>query len=311
MATVDKPEHGSEAWLAIRKQDQYGRIRFGASEAPTLMGVNPYATIADLALDKWTPAEVTTPNDAMIRGNVLEPALVDYASTLLGQPVTTPDEMHYLGRLIATLDGITADGKVIVECKTTTSYSSDDEVPPAYYWQAIAQLAVCPAADYVLVVVLDKRMRLGTWRVNRDADDINRLFDRADYVGEYLDRKEMPPDADITERHVIAMHPNPAGVLELGSAGVALVVIWQAAKEARELAEREEQDARNMLTAFLGANETGAVDGIPVVTYKQRKGSTTVDWKAVARDHKDLLDKYRKQGAPTRVLRYTMGKDGE
>jgi putative phage-type endonuclease len=303
MEMISKPEHGSEQWLAIRKQDKYGRIRFGASEAPTLMGANQYATVADLALDKWSPAEVSAPNDAMVRGNVLEPALVAHAATLLGENVTTPEVMYSVGRLIATLDGITDDGLTIVECKTTMSYSSDDPIPPAYYWQAIAQLACVPTAESVLVVVLDKRMRLGTWTVNRDRDDIDRLFDRADYVGEYLDKHEMPPDAIMQERHVISMYPAPSGTVELGSDGLFILNTWLAAKEARTVAEKQEQEARDMLVALLGSAEAGTVDEQTVVTYKARKGSTTVDWKAVARDHGPLLDKYRKQGFSTRVLR--------
>lgn len=306
MEMISKPEHGSEQWLAIRKQDKYGRVRFGASEAPTLMGVNQYATVADLALDKWSPAEVSAPNDAMVRGNVLEPALVTHAATLLGENVTTPEVMYAVGRLIATLDGITDDGLTIVECKTTMSYSSDDSIPLAYYWQAIAQLACVPTAERVLVVVLDKRMRLGTWEVSRNQDDIDRLFDRADYVGEYLDRNEIPPDATMQERHVLSMYPTPSGTVELGSDGLFILNTWLAAKEARTVAEKQEQEARDMLVALLGNAEAGTVDEQTVVTYKARKGSTTVDWKAVARDHGPLLDKYRKQGASTRVLRSTI-----
>lgn len=309
MATVNKPPHGSEQWLAIRKHDQYGRVRFGASEAPTLMGCNPYATLADLALDKWAPAEESPPNDAMIRGNVLEPALVTYAADLLGQPVATPNVMFTVGRLIATLDGLSDDESIIVECKTTTSYSSDDDIPNAYYWQAMAQLACVPTAERVLVVVLDKRMRLGSWTVTRDRDAIDRLFEQADYIGGYLDNKELPPEAQVTEKHVIAMYPEPSGSVELGTEGLALLTLWQAAKEARVSAERQEQEARDLLTAFLGSAEIGCVDNIPVVSYKQRKGSKTVDWKAVARDHGSLLDQYRKQGASTRVLRSMLDTD--
>lgn len=317
MATINKPPHGSVEWLMIRKMDQYGRIRFGASEAPTLMQANPYATIADLAIDKWGEAEVSEQNAAMQRGNVLEPALVAHAADLLGEPVVTPDVMYNVGRLVATLDGITEDNKTIVECKTTTSYSSDDEIPDAYYWQAVAQLACVPEAEKVLVVVLDKRMRLGTWEVRRSTHavtfDIDRLFDQADYVGEYLDKHEMPPDVPLKEKHIIALYPTPSGAVELDSAGIAIVSAWQASMQARKMAEAEEQKWRDQLVTLLADAEFGCVDGNPVVSYKARKGSSTVDWKAVARDHGDLLNKYRKQGASTRVLRGMLdtGKDSE
>jgi putative phage-type endonuclease len=317
LATVKKPEHGSIEWLTIRKSDDNGRIRFGASEAPTLMGANPYQTIADLALNKWAPTEVSEQNDAMLRGNVLEPALVTYAAQLIDQPVITPDVMYANGRLIATLDGLSQDGSVIVEAKTTTSYSSDDDIPAAYYWQAVAQLFCCPSADRVLVVVLDKRMRLGSWIVDSNNDtvisDMAHLADQADTVGQYLDRREMPPDAGVKERHIIAMYPEPGGSVELDSEGVFVLRSWIAAKEARKNAETEEQMWRDQLVVLLGAADVGCVDSEPVVTYKQRKGASTVDWKAVAKDHKSLLDQYRKQGAPTRVLKSVLdtGKDGE
>lgn len=302
MGKVPKPEHGSLEWHQLRHRDQYGRVRFGASEAPTLMGCNPFETVTDLALRKWSPPEVTEATAAMARGNYLEPALVAYAADVLGQPVSTPDEMFTVARLIATLDGLSADGETIIECKTTTAYSSDDQIPDSYYWQAVAQLGCVPTAHKVLVVVLDKRMRLGSWEVVR-SDDVDRLFDRADEIGDLLDGKQLPPDAPLTEKHVRAMFPEPSGSVELGANGAEALELFVAWKARYDEAEAEMQSARDRLVAVLGPAEIGTVDGSPVVSYKSRKGSSTVDWKAVARDHGSLLDKYRKQGAPTRVLK--------
>lgn len=299
---IDKPEHGSIEWLNVRHRDQYGRVRFGASEAPTLMGCNPFATLTDLALTKWSEPEVTEPSAAMMRGNLLEPALLKYAEQLLGCEVATPNEMFYTGRLIATLDGITPDGTVIVECKTTTAYSSDDALPESYYWQAVAQMA-CTGIDMVLVVVLDKFMRFGSWTVRRNVEDIDRLFARADEIGQMLDDKQLPPDAPLNERTVKALYPTAAGALELGSTGAFIVNAWQASVEARKVAEAEEQGWRDQLCALLGGAETGTVDGQTVVTFKYRKGSSTFDSKRFAAEHPDLAAKYTRQGSSTRVLR--------
>lgn len=304
-AQVSKPAHGSQEWLELRHRDQYGRVRFGASEAPTLMGANPFEELADLAIRKWSDPEVLPPNAAMERGNYLEPALVTYAADLLGQPVVTPDVMWTVGRFIATLDGLTADGKTIVECKTTVSYSSDDPIPDSYYWQACAQLGCVPDAERVVVVVLDKRMRFGTWEVRR-SDDIDRLFDRAEQVGDMLDLKKLPSDAKLTEKHVKQLHPyaDAGSQIELGSDGLFMYEAWTAWKHAREEAEREEQAARDRLVALLGPNEAGTVDGHVVVTYKTRKGSSTVDWKALTASlPKGTVDKFRREGTPTRVLK--------
>lgn len=300
--SIPKPEHGSLEWLKVRHRDDEGRVRFGASEAPILAGVSKWKTIADLAIEKWAEPEVQEGNAAMQRGQILEPALVSYAEMLLGEPVITPDEMFFLGRFIATLDGLSHSG-VIVECKTTTAYSSDDPLPEEYYWQVQAQFACLPDCTDAIVVVLDKHMRLGAWRVQRNDHDLGYLFARAEVVGSALDRRELPPDAQITEKNAKALWPNAEGSVELDAAGIEAVGAWQAAKIAREHWEAEEQTARDRLVAILADKEFGTVDGIPVVSYKTRKGSNTVDWKAVARDHGDLLDQYRKVGAPTRVLK--------
>lgn len=239
----------------------------------------------------------------MARGNYLEPALVAYAQDVLGQPVATPDEMFTVARVIATLDGLTADEKTIVECKTTTAYSSDDEIPDSYYWQAVAQLGCVTTADKVLVVVLDKRMRLGSWEVRRNDDHINLMFGTADDIGALLDDKQLPPDAPVLEKHVRIMYPEPAGFVELDRSGVEALEMYSAWKARADECETELQAARDRLVTKLGAAEIGTIDGNPVVSYKARKGSTAVDWKAVARDHKIMLDGYRKQGAPTRTLK--------
>lgn len=303
MTTIPKPPHGSLDWLLIRHRTDDGRCRFGASEAPTLMGANPYASLIDLAIAKWSEPQESEPNAAMERGNVLEPALIAHAATLLGQPVTTPDVMYAEGRLVATLDGITDDGSVIVEAKTTTAYSSDDECPAAYYWQVQAQLACVPTALYGIVVVLDKRMRLGQWTVLRSEIDIAALMARADMIGGMIDRREVPAADQLTEAQVKAVWPKPTGSVELPAGAVAVIDEWQAARAARIDAEEREQVCRDRLAAMLQDAEVGTLDGHPVLSFKARKPLQRIDTKAMERDYPSLVAQYRVQGAAVRVLR--------
>lgn len=311
MTTIRKPPHGSLDWLLIRHRDDDGRCRFGASEAPTLMGANPWANLTDLAIEKWSEPQESEPNAAMERGNVLEPALIAHAATLLGQPVTTPDVMYAEGRLIATLDGITDDGTIIVEAKTTTAYSSDDECPAAYWWQVQAQLACVPTAHYGIVVVLDKRMRLGQWKVPRSEFDIAALMARADVIGDIIDRHELPnADETLTEAQVKAVWPKPTGTVALPTSAVAVIDEWQAAREARMDAEEREQVCRDRLAAMMGAAEVGTVDGHPVLSFKSRRAVLRIDTKAMERDHPSLVEQYRVPGLATRVLRTASGRGG-
>jgi predicted phage-related endonuclease len=309
LETIPKPEHGSLDWLRLRHRTQDGRIRFGASEAPILMGASKYETLTSLAIRKWSEPEVVAPNEAMNRGNLLEPALITYAEQVLQQDVFTPVEMFAEGRLIATLDGLSDDGLWIVEAKTTTAYSSDDELPADYFWQIIAQFACWPNAERALLVVLDKRLRLGSWIVNRanHAEQIERLLARAEEIGACLDQNELPPDASPTEDEVKRLYPNPQGHIELDKTTVAAIEMWQVWKDAREEAEAKEQQARDQIAKMLGSHEVGTVNGQSVVTFKYRKGSVRLDAKRLEADHPDLVAKYKQESQPTRVLRLTTG----
>lgn len=305
MRTIAKPTHGSIEWLTLRQRDDNGRIRFGASEAPTLMGVNPFATLTDLALSKWSEPEINPTTPAMERGNVLEPALVAYASTLLNEDVFTPSEMFMTDRIIATLDGINADGSVVVEAKTTTSHSCDDPVPPEYFWQVCAQLACVPTAEQALIVVLDKRLRLGHWVVRRDDAAIARLLLRAEEIGGFLDRRELPPDARVDEKAVKLLFPDPKGSVELSAAVLDAVDRWQRWRAEREAAEVREREARDEIAAALAGAEIGTVGGRPVVTFKVRKGAERLDVTRLRKDHPKLVEEYTTKASTTRVLRIT------
>jgi predicted phage-related endonuclease len=270
------------------------------------MNESKWKTIADLALEKWSDPEVKEQNDAMMRGTILEPALLEFAAHIIGSQVRTPDEMFTNGRLIATLDGVTDKYETIVEAKTTTAYSCDDSLPAEYYWQALAQLACLPKAKEVRFVVLDKRMRLAMpphWVVTRDQDNIDALMLQADNVGQALDARRLPDGVTFTEEIVKALYPSPIGAVELGFDGVALVDAYNAARSAREHCEQMEKTARDALVSRLGEFEAGTVDGNIVVTYKSRSTGSRLDTKQLELDYPDLVAQYKKPAGTTRVLK--------
>lgn len=303
---IPKPEHSSLPWHEARRHDEQGLIIFGASECPTLMGASRYNNIADLAISKWSPPQVTEPNEAMERGNYTEPALLNFAADKLGFAIHTPQIMYGYGRLIATLDGIDETGTVIVEAKTTTRYSSDDELPEEFFWQALAQLACVPTAEKVVFVVLDKKMRLTlAWEVHRrhHEDTMAHLLIRAEEIGRMLDRRELPDEVELSEKQVKTLYPLAAGEVELGRDGLFLIEQYAAARQARMEADDREQEARDALAARLADAEYGTIDGQRVISFKARKGALRVDTKSLEAEHPDLVAKYKKQSESTRVLR--------
>ena len=309
MKAIDKPTHGSLAWLQVRHRDENGHTRFGASEAPILMGASKFETLSSLAIRKWSEPEVLEPNAAMMRGQILEPALITYAADLLQQDVFTPEQMFINGRFIATLDGLSDDGDWIVEAKTTVAYSSDDELPDEYFWQVVAQFACVEMAKNALIVILDKRMRLGSWTLSRSSvqDAIDLLMAKADEVGACLDQHELPKDAKPTEAEIRSLFPNPNGTIELTPEMIQAIELWQAFKQAKEEAESGEQQYRDEIARYLSDKDTGCIDGQAVITFKSRKASSRIDITRLAADHPTLVEQYRTLGKPTRILRLTNG----
>ena len=304
MTRIPLPPYLSPEWHSQRKHDQNGKTRFGASDAPVLMGCSKYRNIVDLFISRTTETEPEPPNDAQMRGHRLEPALLAYAGELLGQPVATPDEWFTTGRFVATLDGLTADESVVVECKTTTAYSSDDDIPLPFYWQVQAQLACVPEAQYALVVVLDKWMQFGSWRVERNEQDIAELLWVAEEVGDSFDKGELPPDSVLREEQVRALYQNPEGIVELTSEQFDIVCQLAQTSARRKTIETEEQALRDQVATFLASTEVATFDGKTVVSYKTRKGGTRLDTKSLSAEHPDLVEKYQRVSPPTRVMRF-------
>lgn len=132
---------GSQEWLDFRK----GKI--GASQVAAIMGVSPYLTPYQL----WSEMVGMTPpqayNPAMARGNRLEPEARAYFEKMMGIDVKPEVFSHEeFPWLICSLDGMSADGKLIVEIKclkdSDHQLAVNGKVPSQYFPQLQMQMAV-------------------------------------------------------------------------------------------------------------------------------------------------------------------------
>jgi putative phage-type endonuclease len=133
---------GTPEWLEFR------RSRIGASDAPVIMGESPWKTPYGLWLNKLglEPDQVQT--HRMKRGIEMEEAARQAFSALIGYKmspaVKTDPELEWM---IASLDGISEDGKIVVEIKCpgredhATALSG--KIPKKYTAQLQHQMYVC------------------------------------------------------------------------------------------------------------------------------------------------------------------------
>lgn len=139
--TLVTHEQGSAAWLAWRR----GGI--GASDAPTVMGENPYASAeALLRTKRGSPHDAGT-NAAMRRGTELEPEARRRYEARTGRdvrPACVQSTLHEWLR--ASLDGLAVEHDAVVEikCGESTYRKSwqTKSVPGHYYAQTQHILAI-------------------------------------------------------------------------------------------------------------------------------------------------------------------------
>ena len=105
-------EQGTSAWLDWRDQG------IGASDAPAIMGENPWKSAARLMREKLGEVKKFSGNAAMRRGNELEPLARRRYERLSGvsvDPACLQSTRHTWQR--ASVDGLAVDGSVVVEIK--------------------------------------------------------------------------------------------------------------------------------------------------------------------------------------------------
>ena len=133
-------EQGTPTWLEWRSQG------IGASDAPTIMGENPWKRAAEL-LDEKCGKPKPSSNAAMARGSALEPEARRRFESKFGLPME-PACMQSLKTewLRASVDGIAADASRVVEIKCGESVyrktSQSGQVPRYYFGQLQHILAI-------------------------------------------------------------------------------------------------------------------------------------------------------------------------
>ena len=172
--TIVELEQGTPAWLEWRSQG------IGASNAPTIMGENPWKSAGQLLKEK-VGGKKTDSNAAMDRGSMLEPEARRLYEAKVGvQVVPVCLQSVEEAWLRSSLDGLARDGSTVVEIKCGESVyrkSSTTRTVPGYYFgqlQHILAVTNLPAIDFWCYVPNRPEVHL---TVARDEGYISRLIE--------------------------------------------------------------------------------------------------------------------------------------
>jgi len=172
--SIIQVEQGTREWIEWRHKG------IGASDAPVIMGENPWKNVSEMLQHKCGAAKAGEENEAMARGTMLEPEARKKYILKRGidvQPACLQSKQYEWLR--ASVDGLSADGNVIVEIKcgnsTYRSTAMSGKVPSHYYGQLQHILAVTGLASLDFWCYSPGRPELLV-TVNRDDGYIARLL---------------------------------------------------------------------------------------------------------------------------------------
>lgn len=296
MTKIPKPPHGSAEWLRVRWADENGNRRVSASDAASIYDLHPFKSRERYAAELLSTASPTPsePNEAMDRGNRLEPVMLEWVSDKIGKKIETPNVLFEHNRMIATLDGLTEDGE-IVEIKTYNKQWTGT-LPDHWRIQGIQQ-AICAARNKVIWGIFDNSLSLHIYEQEVTSDEVAEHMAAVDKWLESIDLDMAPEGVQWSYATISSRYPEvTTQSVEIGPRGKELIDQLKHVKATiKDYSEIEDRVKAELADLMAGA-ESATIDGTVVVTWKTQY-RTSFDSKAFKAEHPELAEKYNKKNS--------------
>ena len=262
------------------------RNYLGSSDCAAIFGLDPFKSATDVWLEKTGRLEGEAVNDAMKRGQYLEPALLNFAADWISE--NRPTELGFnrdvmavhQGNVLATnFDGLALDYTYVVEAK---SFASDEElgeaetdaVPNRVLIQTHQQMLVasnrCRQAFIPVVVPGYKRFDFRMYIAERNPDLIEEIETRCtDFMEKYVKRDIRPDDYKPSMECLKRMKRVPGKIIQFGEEHQQIITNWLIAKEALKIAKEKEEAIKTELLSALG-DAQAAHSSIGKLTYLEQ-----------------------------------------
>jgi putative phage-type endonuclease len=266
------------------------RSGIGASEAPAVLGVDPYRSAADVWALKTGLATEQEENLAMRLGNLLEPVVAQLFAERTGIRVrrhrrAVYDPQHRF--LWAHLDRWTPDE--VIEIKTTSRPSDEwgadgsSDVPVTVMVQTLLQMRYARRQRARVAALLWGR-ELRVYELAYDAELADEIVMRlaAFWTDHVLANVQPPVDGSDASRAFLARrYPRDSGEeIVAAPENLPLVMRLLSARADTERAKAEQQEAENNVKQFMAEATTLRWETGTVTWRAQTRRST--DWQRVA-----------------------------
>lgn len=256
-----------EQWIADRQTG------IGASEWGMVLGISPFKTRYELALEKLgaIQPEDLSDNEDIEYGNAMESVTLSFLAKRTGRVVQAWDQNKIVrsterAHLFCTPDALqTAEGKPgqgTVDAKNTKAWAIKDwktEPPLAYQVQLQAQMYVMGLKWGTLCVTIGGN-RFRYFDINRDDRFLAAALPAMDEFWATVQRGEMPePDASASARNALArLYPEDTGLsAALSSEFQQHYAELKALKAAQKILETRRTGVENKVKGAIGNNTFG------------------------------------------------------
>jgi len=256
----------------------------GGSDAAPALGLSPWKTPLQLYLEKIGEGEPVEETDAMLFGKLLEPVVRgEYIrrtgrNVIFGQPAVRDFERPFM---LANLDGYTIDdGPRVVEVKTARTdhgwgEEGSDDVPQAYLLQ-VTHYMIVACADVADIAVLFGGSDFRIYTVPRKQALCDLLIEGERRFWDAVQRRDPPSPTSMSEINMRWNASQPRAVDLPPNVAKACERLAEVRAEIKA-AEGEAERCEALIKMEMKDADTGLIDGVPAVTWKQAKPSKVFD----------------------------------
>ena len=292
ISTLNMPH---EEWLAHRQKS------IGGSDAPSIIGLNPYSSPYTVWADKLGKIPPKEDNEAMRQGRDLEFYVAERFCEATGKKVRrenfiliNPDYPF----AHANVDRMVVGEDAGLECKTTSALNmknfKNGTYPDTYYVQCVHYMMVTGCKKwYLAVLVLNKEFMV--FEIERDEEEIEALAKSEAEFWRLVESKATPiaDGSAATTNTISVLYPesNDESV-NLLAYETELQQYIALSAQIKEL-EKLKDEMANKVKAFLGEAGKGESNNYKVTWASSSR--STFDSKRFASDHSDIdLSEYYK-----------------
>lgn len=271
----------------------------GGSDSAPALGLSPWKSPLQLYLEKTGEAPPIEESEPMYFGTLLEPIVVNEYAKRTGHVVETGVRMRAQDHpfMLANLDGfVSATGSSrVVEAKTARDdrgwgEEGSDDIPQAYLLQATHNMIVA-GVDACDVPVLFHGNEFRIYQVLRKPELVELVIEGERQFWNAVQKREPPSPQTLAEIN-LRWRESQAIQVELAPDAAAACQRLAILRESIKVTEAEAEECEATVKKALMFLDTGTIDGVPAVTWKQAKASEVFDAKRFKEEHPEIAAEY-------------------